>query len=48
MTDIHRDADWDVVAADQWAGVTQIAIDDTWSALRFRPIAGIPTLTREF
>ncbi len=47
-TDIHRDAGWDVVAADQWTGVTQIAIDDTWSALRFRPVADIPTLTRKF
>ena len=47
-TDIHRDVGWDVVAADQWAGVTQIAIDDTWSALRFRPMADIPSMTRRF
>lgn len=47
-TDIHRDAGWDVVAADEWLGVTQIAIDDTWSALRFRPAADIPSLSRKF
>jgi hypothetical protein len=48
-TDIHRDAGWDAVQAAGWDGVRQIAIDDTWSALRFRPTHEInysPTSSR--
>lgn len=40
-TDISRDVGWDAVSAAGWAGVRQVAIDDTWSALRFRPQAEI-------
>jgi hypothetical protein len=36
-TDISRDEGWDVVLADGWRPVTQVAFDDMWSALRFRP-----------
>lgn len=36
-TDLTRDHGWDVVKAAGWRPVTQVAIDDTWSALRFRP-----------
>lgn len=38
-TDINRDAGWDVLNAAGYRPVTQIAIDDVWSALRFRPVA---------
>lgn len=37
ITDINRDTGWDAVVAAGWQGVTQIAVDETWSALRFRP-----------
>lgn len=40
-TDITRDRGWDVVYAAGWRPVTQIAIDETWSALRFRPRADV-------
>lgn len=36
-TDINRDTGWYVVQKAGLRPVTQIAIDDTWSALRFRP-----------
>lgn len=36
-TDLTRDVGWDVVAGLGLRPVTQISIDDTWSALRFRP-----------
>lgn len=36
-TDITRDFGWETVEHAGWVGVTQIAIDETWSALRFRP-----------
>ncbi|WP_309121987.1 hypothetical protein [Paenibacillus sp.] len=47
-TDINRDAGWKVVRTEGYEAVTQVAIDDTWSALRFRPASAIPTLTRSF
>ena len=37
-TDITRDAGWDVVRQAGLRPVTQIAINEVWSALRFRPI----------
>ncbi len=46
QTDINRDTGWDSVTAAGWLPVTQIAVDETWSALRFRPIGEIKTLTR--
>lgn len=36
-TDINRDKGWDVLRAAGYAGVAAVSIDDTWSALRFRP-----------
>jgi hypothetical protein len=47
-TDINRDQGWDAVSERDFLGVTQISVDDTWSALRFRPRAEIKTLTRKF
>ena len=35
--DINRDAGWEVVFQAGFRPVTQISIDSTWSALRFRP-----------
>jgi hypothetical protein len=45
-TDVTRDVGWEAVDAAGWLGVAQISIDDVWSALRFRPEADIPRLTR--
>lgn len=45
-TDINRDRGWQAVVASGWEGVTQIAVDETWSALRFRPLSEIKVLTR--
>jgi hypothetical protein len=45
-TDISRDVGWDMVAKAGWEGVRQIAIDDTWSALRFRPASEIKSRQR--
>jgi hypothetical protein len=36
-TDITRDHGWESVRSIGWRPVTQIAIDETWSALRYRP-----------
>lgn len=40
-TDLTRDRGWDAVFAAGWRPVALIAIDETWSALRFRPEAAV-------
>lgn len=37
-TDVSRDKGWDAVNDAGWRVVTLVSIDDTWSALRFRPL----------
>lgn len=36
-TDLGRDVGWEALVADGWEIVSAVAIDETWSALRFRP-----------
>jgi hypothetical protein len=36
-TDISRDMGWEIMAENSLRPVTQVSIDETWSALRFRP-----------
>ena len=38
-TDLNRDSLWPVVGRYGLRPITQIAVDETWSALRFRPLA---------
>jgi hypothetical protein len=40
-TDMSRDEGWDVVTGAGFETVAQVAIDDIWSALRFRPAAEV-------
>lgn len=37
-TDITRDVGWDSVKSAGMRPVSQVSIDETWSALRFRPV----------
>jgi len=37
-TDINRDTLWPIVGGYGLRPITQVAVDDTWSALRFRPL----------
>ena len=39
-TDVTRDRGWDAVT-NEIDAVSQVAIDDTWSALRFKPVAEV-------
>jgi hypothetical protein len=34
--DIHRDTLWKAVGNEGWEGVALVAVDDTWSAMRFK------------
>lgn len=36
-TDLNRDSLWRAVEPRGWAGVSLVALDDVWSAMRFRP-----------
>ena len=46
-TDITRDNGWDALQAAGYEAVSLVAIDDTWSALRFRSLTKIPVLNRQ-
>jgi len=36
--DINRDTLWPILAEHAFRPIGQVALDETWSALRFRPI----------
>lgn len=38
QTDLDRDHGWEPVTEAGWKGVRLIAIDETWSAMRVRPV----------
>ncbi|MGE5595723.1 MAG: hypothetical protein ACM3S1_06755 [Hyphomicrobiales bacterium] len=42
QTDITRDRGWDPVWDRGLEGVSLVSVDDTWSAMRFRPATGDP------
>ena len=44
--DFDRDRGWDVLGAAGFEPVRQVAVDADWSALRFRRVAHVKTLTR--
>lgn len=46
--DFNRDTGWGIMKAHGLLGVSQVAIDEDWSALRFRKREFIKALTRKF
>lgn len=46
--DFNRDNGWDRMGANGFEPVRQVAIDEDWSALRFRRVEFIKTMTRGF
>jgi hypothetical protein len=42
-TDLTRDVGWEPLVDAGWVAVTQISVDEVWSALRFRPAAEVGT-----
>jgi hypothetical protein len=46
-TDINRDNGWSVLQKKKFEPVTQIAMDETWSALRFKSVDKIPKMIRQ-
>lgn len=45
--DLSRETMWSLLEPFLWRPVSQIAIDDTWSALRFRPAADVKSKKSE-
>jgi hypothetical protein len=46
QSEIHRDQGWEPMGENGWEPVRQIALDEDWSALRFRKVMYIKTLRR--
>ena len=44
--DFNRDTGWNAIAKEGFEPVRMVAIDEDWSALRFRRVAYIKTMTR--
>jgi hypothetical protein len=44
--DFNRDTGWGVLGAAGWEPVRMVAVDADWSALRFRRVEHVKTLTR--
>ena len=42
-TDLSRDSGWDLLSAHGYRPVSQIAIDETWTGFRFRPVERVKT-----
>jgi hypothetical protein len=40
-TDVNRDILWKTLEDTGWRPVRQIALDETWSAMRFRPVSAV-------
>ncbi len=45
---INRDSGWGILAEEDYEGVRQVAMDENWSALRFRKVENIKKMTRKF
>lgn len=45
-TELSRDHGWEPMGAIGLEPVRQVALDDDWSALRFRPVKNIKSMTR--
>jgi hypothetical protein len=46
--DFNRDTGWAILGQQGFEPVRQVAIDEDWSALRFRRVEHIKTMTRSF
>ena len=47
-SDFNRDTGWNILGKQGFEGVRMVAIDEDWSALRFRRVEYIKTMIRSF
>jgi len=46
VSDLNRDCSWDFLTSNDYEGVTLVALDHVWSAMRFKKTANIPARTK--
>ncbi len=48
VSDLNRDCSWDVLTKNGYESVRQVAIDNVWTAIRFKTLDTIPNRSRSF
>lgn len=48
VSDLNRDCSWDLLIKNGYESVRQVAVDNVWSAIRFKKIETIPNKDRSF
>jgi hypothetical protein len=48
QSDFNRDTGWEIMGRYDMEAIRQVAIDEDWSAIRFRKADYIKSLTRKF
>jgi len=48
VSDLNRDCSWDLLIKNGYESVRQVAVDNVWSAIRFKKLESIPNRDRSF
>jgi hypothetical protein len=48
VSDLNRDCSWDLLIKNGYESVRQVAVDNVWSAIRFKKLETIPNKDRSF
>lgn len=48
VSDLNRDCSWDLLIKNGYESVRQVAVDNVWSAIRFKKVETIPNKDRSF
>jgi hypothetical protein len=48
VSDLNRDCSWDLLIKNGYESVRQVAVDNVWSAIRFKKLETIPNRDRSF
>jgi hypothetical protein len=48
VSDLNRDCSWELLIKNEYESVRQVAIDNVWSAIRFKKLDQIPNRDRSF
>lgn len=48
VSDLNRDCSWDLLIKSGYESVRQVAVDNVWSAIRFKKVETIPNKDRSF
>ncbi|MSQ39161.1 MAG: hypothetical protein EXR19_06275 [Chitinophagaceae bacterium] len=48
VSDLNRDASWDILSKNEYEAVRQVTLDHVWTAMRFKKLDQIPNRNRTF